>query len=170
MLLLRQPVGAWQLVGVGCAVIALTFAGGGQRSGLSRRGLALALVAAVGFGLWFIFLERAAVDGQLWALVSARGAATVFLGVPALLRGGASGMRASRGLVLVAGATDVAANGLVVLAFPSVGVGIAAALSGMYPISTMLLARLLLGDRLPRQGQAAVLLAVAGVVLISLGG
>jgi len=58
----------------------------------------------------------------------------------------------------------------VVLSFATLGVGIAAALSGLYPLATMLLARLLLGESLPRLGMVAVLVAVAGIVLISLGG
>jgi drug/metabolite transporter (DMT)-like permease len=48
-------------------------------------------------------------------------------------------------------------------------VGLAAALTGMYPIVTMLLARFVLGEHLPRLGQLGVLLALVGVVLISIG-
>jgi drug/metabolite transporter (DMT)-like permease len=48
-------------------------------------------------------------------------------------------------------------------------VGVAAALSGLYPIVTMLLARVLVRDALPPLALAAVLLAVAGIVLIALG-
>jgi hypothetical protein len=59
---------------------------------------------------------------------------------------------------------------IVVLAFATVPVGIAAALSGTYPLATMLLARGLLGEALPRLGLVAVGLAVTGIVLISLGG
>jgi drug/metabolite transporter (DMT)-like permease len=50
-----------------------------------------------------------------------------------------------------------------------VPLGIAAALSGLYPIVTMLLARLVLRESLPALGLAAVILAVLGIVLISLG-
>ena len=73
-------------------------------------------------------------------------------------------------LVGLAGLLDVAANGMVVLAFATIPVGIAAALSGTYPLATMILARTLLGEALPRLGLVAVALAVTGIVLISLGG
>jgi drug/metabolite transporter (DMT)-like permease len=49
-------------------------------------------------------------------------------------------------------------------------VGLAAALIGLYPIVTMLLARFALGEHLPRLGQLGVALAVVGIVLISAGG
>ena len=169
-LLFQQAVTSLQLAGIVAVLVAIAAASGATVTGVSRRGLLLALTAAVGFGLWFLFLGRAAEGGQLWALVSARGAAAVALGGTALLRHAVSDLRRVRGLVLLAGVMDVTANGLVVTAFASVSVGIAAALSNMYPLSTMLLARVLLGERLPRLGMVAVGLAVAGIVLISLGG
>lgn len=172
-LLWQQAVGPWQLVGVACALLAVAAASGATTSGADREGLLLAMAAALGFGLWFIFLSRAAEGGQLWALVSARGAATLVVGGAALARRRAVPLPPATvgltGLVALAGAMDVAANGLVVAAFASIGVGIAAALSGMYPLSTMLLARFLLGERLPRLGAVAVGFALAGIVLISLG-
>jgi drug/metabolite transporter (DMT)-like permease len=73
-------------------------------------------------------------------------------------------------LIGIAGLMDVAANAMVVLSFATLPVGISAALSGTYPLTTMLLARTLLGEALPRLGLVAVVLAVAGIVLISLGG
>jgi drug/metabolite transporter (DMT)-like permease len=48
-------------------------------------------------------------------------------------------------------------------------VGIAAALAGLYPVVTMLLSWAVLRDRLPPLALAAVLLAVGGTTLISLG-
>ena len=159
-----------QLAGVGCAVAAAAAASGATRDAVSRQALILAIGAAIGFGLWFVFVNRAAEGGQLWALVAARGAATLVVGGMALARGGRNLLHGAGPLVALAGLLDVAANGLVVLSFATLGVGIAAALSGLYPLVTMLLARVLLGESLPRLGLVAVLIAVAGIVLISLGG
>jgi drug/metabolite transporter (DMT)-like permease len=162
-----QPV---QLVGVGCALAAVAAASGATTRGVHRDAVLLAILAALGFGLWFVFLDRAAQSDQLWALVAARGSASVVIGGTALLRSDRTGLRPVLPLIGLAGLMDVAANGMVVLAFATVPVGIAAALSGTYPLTTMLLARTILGEALPRLGLVAVVLGVAGIVLISLGG
>jgi len=62
------------------------------------------------------------------------------------------------------------ASRLVVLAFASIPVGIAAAVAGLYPLVTMLMARILIGEALPRLGMVAIAIAVVGIVLISIGG
>ena len=162
-----QPI---QLAGVGCALLAIGAASGATTRGVSREALLLALTAALGFGLWFVFLDRAAEHDQLWALVASRGSASLVVGGSALLRADRSRLAGVAPLVALAGLLDVAANGMVVLAFATVPVGIVAALSGTYPLATMLLARGLLGEALPRLGLVAVALAVAGIVFISLGG
>ena len=72
-------------------------------------------------------------------------------------------------IVVAAGLFDVGGNALYVLARDAMPVGLAAALTGCYPIVTMLLARIVLGERLPRLGQLGVALALLGVVLISVG-
>jgi len=162
-----QPL---QLAGVGFALVAVATASGATTRGVSREGLVLALIAAVGFGLWFVFLDRAAEHDQLWALVASRGSASLVVGGTALLRADRSRLGEVAPLVAIAGLLDVAANGMVVLAFTTIPVGIAAALSGTYPLATMILARTVLGEALPRLGLVAVVLAVIGIVLISLGG
>jgi drug/metabolite transporter (DMT)-like permease len=161
-----QPL---QLAGVGCALVAIAAASGATTRGVSREAVLLAMVAAVGFGLWFVFLDRASDHDQLWALVASRGSASLVVGGGALLRADRRGLSGVVPLVAVAGILDVAANGMVVLAFATIPVGIAAALSGTYPLATMLLARTFLGEALPRLGVLAVALAVIGIVLISAG-
>jgi drug/metabolite transporter (DMT)-like permease len=70
-------------------------------------------------------------------------------------------------LLLTAGVLDVGANVFFVLARGEISVALAATLSGLYPLVTMLLARFVLGERLPRLGLLSVVLAVAGTVVIS---
>lgn len=159
-----------QLAGVACAVAAAVAGSAAMARGVSARSLMLAAVAAVGFGGWFVFVDLAARDDRLWALIASRAAATVLIGGMALVRGQGTGLRRNAGLIVAAGASDVTANGLVVISFASIPTGVAAALSGMYPLVTMLLAHGVLGERLPRLGLAAVGLATAGIVLISMGG
>ena len=161
-----QPL---QLAGVGCALVAIAAASGATTRGVSREAVLLAMVAAVGFGFWFVLLARASEHDQLWALVASRGSASIVVGGSALLRTDRRALRGVAPLVAVAGTLDVVANGMVVLAFATIPVGIAAALSGTYPLATMLLARTFLGEALPRLGLLAVALAVIGIVLISAG-
>jgi drug/metabolite transporter (DMT)-like permease len=170
VLLWGNSIHPLQLAGVGFALAAVAAASGATTRGVNRDALLLAVAAAVGFGFWFVFLDRASVHDQLWALVASRGSAAVLIGGLALLRSNRTALRPVVPLICLAGLMDVGANGMVVLSFATIPVGIAAALSGTYPLATMLLARILLRESLPRLGVAAVALAVAGIVLISLGG
>lgn len=164
---LLSPV---QLSGVGLAAIAAATAGGAVRAGVSRAALLLAAVAALSFGSWYVLLDLAADTGDpLWSLVASRSMSTVLLGALVIIQRGGGGVREVLGLVAIAGALDVAGNVLFVASRGAIPVGLAAALTGLHPLVTMLLARALLGERLPRLGVAAVLLAILAVALISLG-
>jgi drug/metabolite transporter (DMT)-like permease len=165
----RAPVSPTQWIGVLVAMAAISAASGATRRGVNRQAVALGAVAALFFGLWFSLLDLAADEGQVWSLVASRGGAVVLIGGAALARHNFVGLRSARPLVGMAGALDAAGNAAFVLARNTLPVGAAAALSGMYPIATMLLARLVLRESLPRLGVAAVVLAVLGIVLISLG-
>src|SRR5207247_4180886 len=74
------------------------------------------------------------------------------------------------GLIVTAGVADVSANGLVVLAFALIPVGVVASVAGLYPLATMLMARVVLHEAVPRLGMVAIVVAIAGIVLISVGG
>lgn len=157
-----------QLLGVGCAAAAGVAASGASRTELGRRALLLAAVAAVSFGAWYVLIDVAASGGDpLWALVLSRLASAGLTAAVAIgrFRRGGFPLR----IVAAAGLLDVGGNAFYVVARDLVPIGLAAALTGLYPIVTMLLARVLLGERLPRLGQLGVALALVGIVLISLG-
>ncbi len=73
-------------------------------------------------------------------------------------------------IVAAAGLLDGAGNALYIAARGEMAVGLAASLTGLYPIVTMLLARSVLRERLSPLGLVGVGLAVAAVALISVGG
>jgi drug/metabolite transporter (DMT)-like permease len=165
-----DPVTPLQLVGVGCAAGAAAVAGGASRDELGRLALALAGVAAIGFGAWYVLIDLAAASGdRLWALVLSRAASAAIAAAVVALRGFDRAM--IPWVVLVAaGLFDVGGNVLFVLAREELPVGLAAALVGLYPVVTMLLARFVIGERLPALGVIGVALALLGIVLISAGG
>lgn len=168
-LLLRQSVHPLQVLGVAFAAAAVLAAGGASRGAASRRALWLALLAALGFGLWYVLLDRAATASGPWALLTSRLSGASSLLVLAALRGGLATLRASWRLALVSGVADVGGNALYVGARALMALGLAAALSGIYPLFTMLLALVILRERLPRLGLAGVALALVAIVLISAG-
>ncbi len=167
--LLSAEVRPLQLAGVACALGAILAASGSAHSRASRRALALALLAALGFGLWAVLLDRAAGGGELWSLVSSRFAGTLLVAILAVRHGNLRSVRRVAVLAAGSGVFDVTGNALFVVARSGMTVGLAAALSGIYPLVTMLLARIVLRERLPRLGLLGVGLALASIILISLG-
>ena len=145
---------------------------GEGRRGASRRLIALGYGAAagVGFGLFFLFLKNAGQSGVLWPVAISRSAGTVVaLGIAL-----ATGTRPWRqrgqavvGIALVSGALDAAANVCYVLATRAGLFGLAVVITSLYPGTTVLLARYLLGERMQWLQRAGLLLAAAGVVLVA---
>ncbi len=167
--ILGAQVAPAQLLGVACAAGAAAAAGGASRDDLGRRALGMAALAALGFGTWYVLLDAAARAGDpLWALVLSRGTSATIAAALAARR--FERARFPARVVVAAGLCDVAGNALYVVARDQIPIGLAAALVGLYPIVTMLLARVLLGERLSRLGQLGVALALLGIVLISAGG
>lgn len=166
--LLGAPISPLQLLGVACAAGAGAAASGASRGELGRRALALAAGAAVGFGAWYVLIDLAASGGDpLWALLFSRAASAALAGAIAAPR--LAGTRLPVRLLIAAGIFDVGGNAFYVIAGDLLGIGLGAALTGLYPVVTMLLARVLLGERLPALGMLGVALALLGVILISVG-
>ena len=167
--LLGATVTPIQLAGVGCVAIAAAAAGGASRDELGRQALVLAAVAAVGFGTWYVLLDLAARGGDpLWALTFSRATSAMLTAALAFRRFDRS--RIPFRVVIAAGLFDVGGNALYVVARETIPIGLAAALTGLYPIVTMILARVVLGEQLTPLGQVGVAFALLGIVLISVGG
>ena len=133
------------------------------------RALGYGAAAGAGFGLFFIFLKNAGQSGVLWPVAISRSAGTVLaFGIalatrtrPPWGRGGITG------IALASGAIDAAANVCYVLATRAGLFGLAVVITSLYPGMTVLLARVLLGERMRWLQRAGLLLAAAGVVLVT---
>jgi drug/metabolite transporter (DMT)-like permease len=154
-------------------VLVSTEAGGGRARPhpAMARGLAYAVGAGVAFGLFFLFLKYAGTSGVLWpSAVSRISGAIVMLGVAAWAAAPPAWRGASPRLLAGAigsGLLDAAANVCYVLATRAGLFGIAVVLTSLYPGVTVLLARLVLGERIRLLQVAGLLLAIAGIAVVS---
>jgi drug/metabolite transporter (DMT)-like permease len=129
-----------------------------------------ALLAGSMFGLFFVLLDRTSDDSGLTPLVTAR-LASVALVVGIALAGRQS-MGASRPalpLIVASGIGDMSANALFLLATQQPGqLAVTGILASLYPVSTVVLAQVVLRERLAAAQMAGLGTAVAAVVLIAL--
>jgi drug/metabolite transporter (DMT)-like permease len=171
-----ERVGTAAAVGIGLALVAvvLVSAEGGLRSLRTARPGAFvpALAAGAGFGVFFVLLDRAPADAGLTPLVGSRVVSLALIVLVALAAGRSLRVpRAALPVVVLAGLGDMAANALFLLATQQEGpLAVTAVLASLYPVSTVLLAQVLLHERLAGTQLAGVGAAAAAVVLISLPG
>jgi drug/metabolite transporter (DMT)-like permease len=160
--------GALKLGGFGLALLSIWLVAGTDSSVESRAGLGLALLAGCGFGVFFILVHRAGANAVFWPLCAARVGSLAFVLPMALGRGGlARPDRRLLTLVLLSGALDVAGNAFFVLAGQAGRLDVAAIISSLYPASTVLLAALLLGERVLRVQFVGILAALVAIGLIA---
>jgi drug/metabolite transporter (DMT)-like permease len=133
-------------------------------------GAGLAIVAALGFGGFIVGLDAGSDESAPWAVVSARSVAVAIALAAAALT--STSLRPPARLVpmLVAiGAFDTGANVCVAFATTKGAAGTVAVLSALYPIVTVLLARLVFAERLSVGRRAGGVTALAGAALVAAG-
>jgi drug/metabolite transporter (DMT)-like permease len=134
-------------------------------------GVGSALISGVAIGFFFLALAQTRPEAGMWPLLVSRSVSVVLFGTTALA--GRRSLRMSRqvlGLVGLAGVIDVLANALYLVAAQQGPLSIVVTLSSLYPASTVLLARVVLGERLSGWQMTGVGCAMAAVVLIVSGG
>jgi drug/metabolite transporter (DMT)-like permease len=134
-------------------------------------GLGTALISGVAIGFFLLTLAQTRAEAGLWPLVAAR-LLSVSLFV-AVAMGGRRSLRMPAGpatLALVGGVIDVLANVLYLLAAQRGPLSLVVTLSSLYPASTVLLARVVLAERLNLWQLSGVGCALAAIVLIVSGG
>jgi drug/metabolite transporter (DMT)-like permease len=169
--------GALALVGVACALVAAGLLGRGaeaepldaeHHSRLEE--LAVSIGAGLGFGATFLlFAETAETSGYWPAFVSrASGSALAVTGL-ALLGRQILPHREDRPAVVGSGLLDATGMGLLLLAARSGLRSVVAPIASLYPASTVLLARVVLKERITGHQVIGLGLAVVGLVLIAVG-
>jgi drug/metabolite transporter (DMT)-like permease len=151
----------------------------------------MALGSALGFGLFYVFVDAGTTGSRgapLWVIAGARLSSLLLLSTiafagrrPALGRSGLgrsglgrSGLGRSRlrwpgrriGPVALVGLGDTGANLLFALAAVSGNLAVVGVLGSLYPVATVVLARWVLGERLSVGQNAGVVLALTGVGLL----
>jgi drug/metabolite transporter (DMT)-like permease len=153
------------LAGVGVASREPSHKGGGRADGIG-----LALMAALAFGLYFVFADRAADESIPYAVATARGVSLLLALVAALVvRASLRPGRASLPALATVGLCDVGANMLFSLATTRGFLSVVSVLSALYPVATVVLAALVLHERVSRSQRSGVAVALVGAALITAG-
>ncbi len=161
---------ALQWVGMVVAIVGCMFA---AREGTARLHAAhwrLSILLAVGamltIGVQLVAVGIASEHDPLWTILIARTVVVVAFGIAALAMRPAFGEAAPRGLIII-GALDAAANVCFAVATTMGLLGIVSVIGSTFPVITVALAHRRLGERLGGVQRLGVVLALAGVVLIT---
>ena len=176
------PPGAVVLCGIGLALAAIVLvsqqapvASDGvtpaRTSGLPA-GVIHALFSGVAIGVFFLVLAEARPESGMWPLVGARAAAVPACVLVALAEGVSIRHLQARSLwtAAAAGVVDMSANVLYLVASRMGDLPVAVTLASLYPVSTVILARIVLGERLHRLQMAGMICAMVAVACIVGGG
>jgi uncharacterized membrane protein len=168
-----EPTTTLQELGMACALLGVLCASrtGAEQAHLGRNatvGVGFALVAALGFGGFFILLHEASTHDVLWAVSIQRATGSLAIALLVVIRRPKMTVTWSDSpLLLLIGGLDQGANVLYALASTIGLVSLSAILASLYPMVTVVLARVILNERISRVQQSGVALALTGVALVA---
>lgn len=166
--------GALQLAGMVVALAGAVMASRepgeeGERGSLAA-GVLLAVLSAFFIGLFFLAIDGASDGGAVWAsLVNRITSVTLLLAVAAVARPKLRQARPHAAALALAGTLDVSANLLFAAATTEGLISLVSVAGSLYPVLTVLLARVILKEQVYRIQEAGVIAALGGVVLIAAG-
>jgi drug/metabolite transporter (DMT)-like permease len=168
----ERPAGL-ALAGMALALIGVVLASAESEPGGSRSiaaGVPLALAAALGFGVFFLFLAEASKHDHALAASFMLRVTTVPIVLTAMLALRRPFWVPSGNLhwLVLVGLLDSGANALYAVATDHGLLSLVSVLASLYPLTTVLLAQALLREHLARHQQLGIAAALAGVALISI--
>ena len=165
--------GALQWLGVALIVAGIVVLSREPRADGRRAvaaGVGLAFLAALGFGLFFVGIDAGADESAAWAVTAARFASVPVVVAAALVTSTAlRPPRAMLPMLVGVGVFDTLSNVLVAAATTYGAVGIVAVLSSLYPVVTVMLAWVVLGERLSAPKRIGGGGAIAGAAFVAAG-
>src|SRR3954452_13855718 len=154
--------------------------GGSVAASLERRpqrtqvaaGVGWAAVAMLAFGAYYVPMHAASPQDWLWpAFLFRCTSVTLVFSVVLIRKARPTGLRGHWPALVGIGLLDTGGNALFAAASSSHGLlSVVSVLASLYPVVTVLLARVVLGERVQHTQDAGVLLVLVGVVLITAGG
>ncbi|MGD9694759.1 MAG: EamA family transporter [Thermoleophilia bacterium] len=134
------------------------------------RGAGLAAVAALGFGVFFTLLAEGSAQSAVWAMVAVRtGSAPLALAIALAVSADWSSLRPVAWFVVACGTLDLTANLLFAEASRGDLLSVVSVLGSLYPVVTVALATIMLGERMGRLQAVGAAAALGGVAMIAAG-
>jgi drug/metabolite transporter (DMT)-like permease len=161
----------WRIVGIGLALVAVVLVSTSVDPGSDRpAGVRFGLAAGLGLGLFNVFAARFSPGLVFGPLVAVRVTEALAIGMVILVARRSWRLpRAVVPLALIVGAGDLAGNAFFVLAAQAGRLDVASVLSSLYPVTTIVLAAILLRERVTRVHGLGIAAAAAAIVLIAGG-
>jgi drug/metabolite transporter (DMT)-like permease len=161
---------AIQYAGLVLALVGVVLASREEVSGATARGAGFAVLSAIGFGFFFVGMDNASDADIGWAMLGNRITSfSLLLAAFLVLRPAWKATRADAPVLATVGTLDITANALFAIASTEGLVSLVSVLGSLYPLTTVALAAVFLGERPHRIAQVGVAIALTGVVLIAAG-
>ncbi len=132
-------------------------------------GIGMAALAGLGFAGFFICIDRAGNGSALWSSVYSRLASLLIVGAIVAFRRGRGALHpVNAAQALFAGCLDVSGTAVFIRAEQTGRLDTAVVLSSLYPVITVLLARIVLREHFTRWKTVGIIAALLAVPLIAL--
>jgi len=184
-----ERLGSWTIAGIGLAIVAIvlvsretpinkeTVVGRAlsgapgepdkvRPTGYAPRGIGIAFLSGVAIGFFFLALARTSSAAGMWPLVASRSLSLVLFGAIGAAMGQLRMAAPAAKIALGSGVVDMAANAFYLAATRLGPLSVMVTLTSLYPASTVVLARVVLGERLNSWQVAGVVCALGAIVLI----
>ncbi len=158
------------VVGIGLAIVAVILVSRVPNDRPGPSGLALALIAGVSIGVFGVLIAQISEDHAFGPLVIIRATEAVLIGGIIVI--GRQRWRVERRLVPAVsgvGVLDMVGNAGFILAIQSGALAVAAVLSSLYPVVTVILAAVFLRERVTPTHAVGIALAMAAIACIAVG-